>query len=41
MNNQDIPKLLSYGSIVQIRDNRKKYEDILFYVNHISNSQLS
>ena len=41
MNNQDIPKLLSYGSIVQIKDNRKKYEDILFYVNHISNRQLS
>ena len=30
MNNQDLPKLLSYGSIIQLKDKENKYENILF-----------
>ena len=41
MNNQDLPKLLSYGSIIQLKDKENKYENILFFVNNISNFNLS
>lgn len=41
MNIQDLPKLLSYGSIIQLKDKENKYENILFFVNNISNFNLS